>query len=597
MSAFAAFLSNDRPKSSYKIPKRNKSLLNELVSCSNLSLTPQNSILTNTSIFLGIRDENHIVVNGSYELRVLRGACLINNVHHIEQDETHRIIAANFRSSPVICASLSRSEIRGHQTLLPDFDTVIELRNLKTGLEELGNYFSKLNELYYTPKSSYTFKVVTEDSETLLGVHHDAASIKLLDTLSQALSTKTENPGSVLVFGANNCGKTTFAKALCDNVVLATGKSIAYMDLDPSRSEDSVPGCLSLTLWKKPNFGVSFPKSTAFSEDDDLQCYYGFNSPLSLPERYFQCFQLLLNHYLEFLFPKMIPLVINTPGWIRGFGKELLGSILENTSPSHLVYFSHNNALHVDDYEADVFEAQDNPDDEVLSGLSFSKMTTLRGVRRASVYNQSSIQQHDLMAYFHRRGENTFDFSTHLLSTAPLKLFYQKNVCTDSHFTGVSGVCVFGHDLDKDVHPDDIKLLVDSCVMALCLVDAELIPKDVSAECKNTELKDLPRYINSSSLSLVNLRFVSLCIIHSIHTKDGYFNVYLPPNDHKIAETILARSNTKLLLVRGEGEIPMAEMMHPKLIERKMPYVNYETKSKIGGVWKVRHNIKRKNQK
>lgn len=595
MSAFAAFLSHDKPKSSYEVPDHNKSLLNELVSCSNITLNPQNSILANTSIFLGIQSENHIVVNGSFELRVLRGACLINNVHHIEKNESHSVIAANFKSAPVICATSSRLEIPGDQALLPEFTTVIELRNLKTGLEELGKHFPKLNDLYYAPKSSYTFELVTKDNE-LFGVHYDIATIKLLDALSQSLSKETENPESVLVFGANNCGKTTFAKALCDNVVMATGRPIAYMDLDPSRSEDSVPGCLSLTVWKKPNFGVSFPKSVSFSDEDDLQCYYGFNSPLSLPERYFQCFKLLLNHYLESIFIKKIPLVINTPGWIRGFGKELLASILENTSPSHLVYFSHNNALHVDNYEADSFEAQDNPDDEVLSGLSFSKMATLPGVRRASSFNQSYIQQHDLMAYFHRKNEIKFDFSTHLLSSAPLKLFYERS--SSAGITGVSGVCVFGHDMDKLVHPEYIKLLVDSCVMALCLVDEELIPNDVSPEwMAKKELKDLPRYVDSSALSRVNLQFVSLCIVHSINTKEGFFNIYLPSDHQEIAETILAKPHSKLLLVRGEGEIPMAEMIHPKLADRKMPYVNYEKKSKIGGVWKVRHNIKRRNQK
>lgn len=597
MSAFAAFLSNDRPKSSYEIPDRNKYLSEELVSCSNLHLTPENSVLTSTSIFLGLHSENHIVLNGSFELRVLRGACLINNVHHIEQSEIHRVITANFKSYPVICSTGPRSKTRGYPSLLPQFDTVLELRNMETGLDELNQLFSKSNDLYYSSQSGYTFELVAEDDETLFGVHYDSAAMKLIDSLSHSLSTQTESTPSVLVFGANNCGKTTFAKALCDNVIMATQRPIAYMDLDPSRSEDSVPGCLSLTIWNKPNFGVTFPKSAALSEEDDLQCYYGFKSPLRLPERYLHCFQVLLKHYSERLFPRKIPLVINTPGWIRGFGKELLSSILDHTSPSHLVYFSHNNALHVDDYEADAFEAQDNPDDEVLSGLNFSKMTTVRGVRRATSLKQTSVQQHDLIAYFHRKGEYTFDF-TSLLSSAPLKLFYHKSHKSQESpsFTGVSAISVFGHDLDELVALEDIKLLVDASVMALCLVDEDAIPNSDSGEWTE-ELKHLPRYINSSALSHVNLTFVSLCMVHSINAKDGYFNVYLPQDGDAISEAILAPPSAKLLLVRGEGEIPMAEMVHPRLSGRKLPYVNYETKTKIGGVWKVRHNIRRKNQK
>lgn len=599
MSAFAAFLSNDRPKSSYITPEHRKNLFSELVSCSNLRLTPQNSILTNTSIFLGLHEEDVIIMNGSFELCVHRGACLINNVHHIEQSERHKIIATKFKSLPVICSTPSKLQPDGFTSLLPQYQTVIELRNLRTGLEELNKFFPKQNELYYSAQSGYTFELVTGENETLFGVHYDTATMRILDYLSQLLSTETDSPESVLVFGANNCGKTTFAKALCDNVAKATRKPIAYMDLDPNRSEDSVPGCLSITIRKSPNFGVSFPRTVALSEEDDLQCYYGFQSPLSQPERYFQCFRVLLSHYSDHIYPKGIPIVINTPGWIRGFGKDLLSSILHESNPSQLVYFSHNDAIHVDDYEADNFEAQDNPDDEVLSGLSFPKLTTLRGVRRASNLKQNSIQQHDLMTYFHRTGESNFDFSKPLLSSPPVKLFYEK-AGSEVYVSGlgVSAVSVLGYDLDKLVNPDDIKLLSDTTVMALCLVNEELIPKHDPNEWKTKkELKDLPRYINSSDILLKKSEFVSLCMVHSINTKDGYFNVYLPRDGHEITEFIIGKPNTQILLVRGEGEIPLAEMMHQGLTSQRLPYVSYETKSKIGGVWKVRHNIRRKNQK
>ena len=70
-------------------------------------------------------------------------------------------------------------------------------------------------------------------------------------------------------------------------------------------------------------------------------------------------------------------------------------------------------------------------------------------------------------------------------------------------------------------------------------------------------------------------------------------------------------------MIRGEGDIPNCEMLYPefinkkidylklikkrkaattsrKLVDLKLPYISFETKLKVGGIWKVRKNIKRR---
>ncbi|EEQ38182.1 putative polynucleotide 5-hydroxyl-kinase [Clavispora lusitaniae] len=594
MSAYAAFFSNDEDDPKYEIPFHNSVLSKEPVSCSSFRLSIENSIHTSSSIFLGLRCDDYIVVNGSFELRVLRGGCLLNNAHHIDENDAHKIITSNFQSSPVICSTKSRLNMSTSR-LLPSFDTVIELRNLDTGIEGINDILDGISPMYYTPTTNYTFELVHEERETVFGIYYDAATTKLLDSLSASLCKKSEPPQSVLIFGASNCGKSTFAKALCNNVVKTTQNPIALMDLDPSRSELSVPGCLSLTVIDEPNFGSFFPSPWCYDKENDLQYYFGFGSPLDQPLRFCQGLRTLLDHYNDHVSPKGIPLVINTPGWTRGFGRELLEEILDNISPSHSVYFSHNNAINIDNYEPDMFEAQDNPDDEILAGFSFSKITTLRGVRRVSGFTQSQLQMHDKMVYFHQRKVGAFDFSDRLLSRSPLRLNYERSGdITNPAFVGASAISVLDYEMDSNVNPRDIKLLVDSCVMAMCLVEEKSFTAHVLPE--RHEFKGLPRVFHGSSISHMNPRFLSLCIIQSINTEEGFFNVYVPGDPSQLSTAILDAADSRLVLVRGEGEIPKAEILHPRLLGRNLPYVDFETRAKIGGVWKIRHNIRRKNQ-
>ena len=66
--------------------------------------------------------------------------------------------------------------------------------------------------------------------------------------------------------------------------------------------------------------------------------HFGFASPASDPHKYLAMIQRLADAYKE-LPNENVPLVINTDGWIKSMGNDLLGTVIEIFQPSDVVQF------------------------------------------------------------------------------------------------------------------------------------------------------------------------------------------------------------------------------------------------------------------
>ena len=67
--------------------------------------------------------------------------------------------------------------------------------------------------------------------------------------------------------------------------------------------------------------------------------HFGFASPASDPQKYVAMIQSLADTYNNLLSNQNVPLVINTDGWIKGMGNDLLGTVIEIFQPSDVVQF------------------------------------------------------------------------------------------------------------------------------------------------------------------------------------------------------------------------------------------------------------------
>ncbi|XP_047336602.1 polynucleotide 5'-hydroxyl-kinase NOL9 [Impatiens glandulifera] len=151
----------------------------------------------------------------------------------------------------------------------------------------------------------------------------------------------TSSPPIALICGAKNSGKTTFSRHLV-NILLQRYKKVAYLDTDVGQTEFTPPGFLSLTVIDKitPDLMVPCLKTP------DKCYFFGDISSKRDPNMYLKYIFALYDYYRKVYCVGStdgnhrnigVPLVVNTPGWVKGIGYDLLVDILKYICPTHVV--------------------------------------------------------------------------------------------------------------------------------------------------------------------------------------------------------------------------------------------------------------------
>ncbi|XP_073129920.1 polynucleotide 5'-hydroxyl-kinase NOL9-like isoform X2 [Henckelia pumila] len=155
-----------------------------------------------------------------------------------------------------------------------------------------------------------------------------------------ANNSDSSDPPIAFICGPNSCGKTTFSLHLV-NFLLQSHNKVAYLDTDAGQTVFTPPGFLSLTVIDR-----SIPDLKSPSLKTPERCFfYGDISPKNDPEMYLSCIFNLFDHYLKEHRMKNdtncrdagLPLVINTHGWVKGVGYEVLEDMIKYMSPTHVV--------------------------------------------------------------------------------------------------------------------------------------------------------------------------------------------------------------------------------------------------------------------
>ncbi|GAB2223764.1 hypothetical protein Droror1_Dr00004504 [Drosera rotundifolia] len=157
---------------------------------------------------------------------------------------------------------------------------------------------------------------------------------------SIAYDLVTSPPPVAFICGAKNSGKTTFSRHLL-NTFLLRYKRVAYLDTDVGQPEYTPPGCLSLIIVDKitPDLAVPCLKTPE-------RCYFfGDISSKRDPATYLKYIRALYDYYNEHCtlsnngIPGRdeLPLIVNTPGWVKGIGYDILVDMLQHICPTHVV--------------------------------------------------------------------------------------------------------------------------------------------------------------------------------------------------------------------------------------------------------------------
>lgn len=231
----------------------------------------------------------------------------------------------------------------------------------------------KRSRLFDNMITSFDFKKSTSSAE------NNKNSDLELSTHHKDIDFKISNSNRVLVCGAKGVGKSTYVRYLV-NRLLTSRKGhetkethvddinlVAILDCDVGQPELSPPGMLSLTIVSRPLVCTphahmvcgaskydSDKRIMKHSEDShpfrvanehESSFFFGHLSSKADPIGYIAAIKKLVErfeHVQKTLqstgnVRKILPLIVNTDGWVKGMGYEILLSILQVTRPDHVV--------------------------------------------------------------------------------------------------------------------------------------------------------------------------------------------------------------------------------------------------------------------
>ncbi|KAI0643584.1 hypothetical protein C8Q79DRAFT_142877 [Trametes meyenii] len=321
-----------------------------------------------------LRTSETVALLGVYSMTVLQGSVSLAGVTLVPSTTAHPVFAP--RSSPIpIVECLPRSSSSSSLStnihlptqitaLSPQFEAIIMLQELHTGIEGLGRicrpfdgFFSPSrwhrNQLRFDLglDNVYFLPLQTPDVFPLLVSPQWVAAVGTVVPTSEG---ELDRRPVYLVRGPKNSGKSTFARLLL-NKLLSRHRRVAYLECDLGQSEFTPGGMVSLNIVEQPVFGPPFSHPTIpFAAH-----YIGSTSPRASPSHYLDSVYALVQQYEidvqnatldEDLgdddkheherISSSIPLVVNTMGWTKGMGADLARKVEEIITPITVFTFA-----------------------------------------------------------------------------------------------------------------------------------------------------------------------------------------------------------------------------------------------------------------
>ena len=214
----------------------------------------------------------------------------------------------------------------------------------------------------------------TLDNITAEGTDSIMNNKPMLDMSSNTIRLPN-NTNRILICGAKGVGKSTLLRYATNRILSLqqssnTEKSIdskqcptssvAILDLDCGQAELSPPGMLTLTIISKPLLsdppvhmvcdGSCDHYGSQSNNDEDCikheaAYFFGDITSKADPDTYIQMASQLMRRYnqhqeqakQEYGSDNNIPLLVNTDGWVKGLGYEILSAIIGVVNPGHII--------------------------------------------------------------------------------------------------------------------------------------------------------------------------------------------------------------------------------------------------------------------
>jgi polynucleotide 5'-hydroxyl-kinase GRC3/NOL9 len=309
---------------------------------------------------------------------------------------------------------------------------------------------------------------------------------------------------------------------------------------------------ISLSLLSAPLLGPSFTHFTN-KPKPTKQHHIGYPTPRDDPGAYMRSVIDLLNTHRS-QHPR-VPLIINSFGWIKALGLELLADIAQHAQVTDVVFLGGGGAA-----VAEVMGQGINFHE--LSSAAAMATAQAGGMGGAGRFSPADLRALQSAAYFHPQ-----DFSP-LTHQKPWVVPYP---------SAIVGVDVLGESIDSA----DTRDAVEGTVVGVLLVDDVAEPIQVG--------KGLPLV---GGVAPEGAECVGLAVVRAVDMEKQEVQLLMPV----AVEDIEQWGDRQVVLQRGRGEIGLVEMLTGKEYkDGEAPWLQMGGKEK-GKVWRVRRNVMRRGQ-
>ncbi|KAJ2210924.1 Polynucleotide 5'-hydroxyl-kinase grc3 [Coemansia sp. RSA 487] len=199
----------------------------------------------------------------------------------------------------------------------------------------------------------YPILFLTNDQQLLMAPHDWVEKLDMASNAPLQLDEEFEPIcPTYVIAGGQSQGKSTFSRFLLNRLLNRYGR-LFYMETDLGQSELSPPGALSVTLLSQPLLGPPFTHTSHIEPYHAI--YTGTSSPKGDPDRYIasiRCLSRVVQEYVNTtrsesigqsasgdttaadLDRQVVPVVVNTHGWLKGLGLDLHYSLCESVRPT-----------------------------------------------------------------------------------------------------------------------------------------------------------------------------------------------------------------------------------------------------------------------
>ncbi|KAL1413159.1 Polynucleotide 5'-hydroxyl-kinase grc3 [Vanrija albida] len=410
------------------------------------------------AVVVSLGEEDSLMVAGTFTVTPLQQSISLLSATirpSVDAIEAYPVYAPTSHPVPVLTAQQGEdaevSPLLASLSLPKKFETdasrsIFLIQELRTGVEGLrGDVVPGFSNIWLDDKGTWGLRgvhLLTGSFYTPVYPHVNPTSWRdALDSLDTAetqdqddddLGFEGDSVPVVLVKGPKRSGKSSLARASL-NRLLESFQRVAWLESDLGQGEFGCGGVVGLWVLDQPVLGPSFthPRVPVKAH------YLGEVSPQSCPDEYLEVVHQLLQYYkYEVQAPidglgsapaggkrtDAIPLVVNTQGWVKGLGEDLLRAIEAAAEPTRIFAFEQVDepAATADGWTTSpVQQTHELPSSGVTFTLEPAPVSPLH-----ARYTAADMRALTTIAYLHARLERPhhWDFSAPLLAVPPVQV-------------------------------------------------------------------------------------------------------------------------------------------------------------------------------